>query len=123
MILDRLPDLPRANVVREESDRSVAIGKKVDRIADPHRQRIEAVGPRKLFDRMIAHVHHGDRVRAAAAIMPPHAGLVPFGNERSSDLLISDAMAIGRVRGAERARHRQRFRESAIHVDGPKTEV
>ena len=62
-------------------------------------------------------------MRAATAIVTPHAGFVPIGSKSSGDLLISYSTAIGRVRGAERARHRQRFGKSTIDADCPKTKI
>ena len=58
----------------------ITIGKKVDGVADPHRQGVVAVIPRKLLDCVVGEIHHLDGVRATTTIVSPHARLVPIGS-------------------------------------------
>ena len=106
IVMGELFDLLRVATVGEQVHCVIAVREKVDRISNPHREGVVAVVPGKFLDRIVAEIHHGDWVSATTPIVPPHTGLVPLRNERSRDLLISDATPIGRVRGAERARHR-----------------
>ena len=110
-------------MISKQVGSEIAIGEKVDGVADPHRQGIVAVIPRKLLDRVVAEIHYLDGVRAAAAIMSPHAGFVPIGSEGECDFLISNTSSVGRIGRAESARHWQRFRKAAVNTDCPKTKI
>ncbi|SRR6266496_210743 len=60
---------------------------------------------------------------ATTTIVTPKTCLVPFRNESSCEFFISDSPLIWGVSSTERARHRQRLRESTINANAPETKV
>ena len=125
VVVRELQQLLRLEVVGEDVAREVAVGHKVNGVADPHRFAVVAVGPRQLLDRVVGQVHDPDRMRAPAAVVPPLAALVlrPLRREHGrGNLLVGDSAAVGRVGAAERARHRQRLGQASGQVDRPETE-
>ncbi len=123
VVVRQLLELLRREVVREQVARVVAIGEEVHGVADPHRIAVVAVLPRQLFDGGRRQVDDADRVRAAAAIVAPHAHLVPVGNERRRDFFEGDARSVRRMRAGERARHRESLLEAAGGRDGEHPEI
>src|SRR4026207_1481937 len=72
VVLGQLVLLFGVGAIGEQVGGVVAVGNEVDRVSDPHRFTVVAVVPGKFFDRVIAQVHHRDRVGASATIMAPH---------------------------------------------------
>ena len=123
VVMRELLELLRVGLIREDVPRVIAVGEEVDRVADPHRIGIVAVGPRQLLARVVGEVHDANRMRSSAAVMAPVADLGPLDDHLRPEFLIGDALAVGRIRAAEGTRHRQRFGESAVGRDAPQLEI
>src|SRR6185369_2767712 len=97
----------------------ITVREEVDGIAKPHRRRVIAVVPGKFLDRVVTQIHQQDWVSAAAAIMSPKTCLQPIRKKDSRKFFISQAVAVGGIRGTEGPRHRQWLRKATINTDCP----
>ena len=125
VVLRERRDLLRIEAVDEQIGRPAPIRQEVHRVADPHRLRVVAVGPRQLLDGEVGEIEQPHRVHAAAAIVTPLARLAlrPAGGEhRDRNLFVGDASRVGRVRAGVRARHRQHVGDPARARHGPQAE-
>src|SRR5437764_857571 len=74
--------------------RMVAVRQEIYRVADPHRLAVIAAGPGKFFYRIVGQCHDADRMRSAAAIVPPFAGLPPSRREGLGDFVVCQTTAV-----------------------------
>ena len=119
-----LRELFRVEILRVQIIRAVAIGEKVDSVADPHWIGVVAVVPGELLLGVAREIDDADRLRAAAAIAPPLAALIlrPHGREhRDRDLLVGHAFAVRRIRTGECTRYRKKLGHPSVRRDRPET--
>jgi len=101
-------DLLGLGVVSEETDRTAAIRKKVDRVANPHGMMIVGVVAGNLDDAQVLEISDPDGSCLAATIALP--GILPFWMRN-----VGNMHSIGRERRIFGDRKRQRSRQAAFN--------
>ena len=98
-------------VIREQAHRTVAVGKEINRVAEPHRMRIVGVFPRDFLQRQVAEFHDIDRRGLPALVALPRSLPLQVGH-------VGDSSSIRRKPSFLGAPHRQDFGPPALHGHG-----
>ena len=110
-----LPEHLRISAICVKIGDFLAVGNEIDRVADPHRVVVVAIGPRQFLDGVVSETNHRDRVGPTAAVATPHAFLVPARNELLRHFFVREASTVRRVHARPGTRQGEQLWEPAIN--------